>query len=113
MVRHGRFEDAEKSIRRLTNHAMFSEQDAKNTVAMMIHTTELEKEAAVGMSYLDCFRKSDARRTEIVMMTFAMQLLSGENLIGQGVQFLRSAGLDVDLVFCELIAVSVKKAFGC
>lgn len=27
------------------------------------------------------------------MMVFAMQLLSGENLIGQGVQFLEDAGL--------------------
>ncbi len=32
-------------------------------------------------------------------MVFAMQLLSGQNLCGQGVQFLTSAGLNVNTVF--------------
>jgi DNA polymerase III delta prime subunit len=59
----------------------------------------VEIDAAAGTSYLDCFRRSDRRRTEIVMMVFAMQLLSGENLIGQGVQFLQNSGLDTDTAF--------------
>jgi len=46
-----------------------------------------------GTSYLQCFKGIDLRRTEIAMMVFAMQLLSGENLIGQGVQFFTQAGL--------------------
>lgn len=65
----------------------------------MQHTTELEIQAAFGTSYIDCFRGIDRRRTEIVMMTFAMQLLSGQNLIGQGIQFLQTAGISTDLSF--------------
>lgn len=65
----------------------------------MVHTTELEKQASKGTTYVDCFRKTDRRRTEIVMMVFAMQLLSGENLIGQGVQFLQTAGISTNLAF--------------
>jgi SP family general alpha glucoside:H+ symporter-like MFS transporter len=84
---------------RLTNPEVFSSEDAKNTVAMMLHTTELEKQAETGTTYFDCFKHTDRRRTEIVMMVFAMQLLSGENLIGQGVQFLQTAGISTNLAF--------------
>ncbi|GFZ47109.1 hypothetical protein JCM24511_04851 [Saitozyma sp. JCM 24511] len=99
LVRNNRPEDAEKAILRLTNPDYFTPEDAKNAVAMMQHTTELEKQASEGTTYIDCFRKTDARRTEIVMMVFAMQLLSGENLIGQGVQFLVQAGISTQLAF--------------
>jgi SP family general alpha glucoside:H+ symporter-like MFS transporter len=50
----GRFEDAEKSILRLTTG--FSQDDAKKQVAMMHHTNELEKSAEVGSSFADCFK---------------------------------------------------------
>ncbi|KAF7965992.1 hypothetical protein HWV62_32702 [Athelia sp. TMB] len=99
LVRQGRLAEAEASVKRLTNPELFSDQDAKNQVAMMVHTTEIEREAAAGTSYIDCFRKTDRRRTEIVMMVFAMQLLSGENLIGQGVQFLQQAGISTSTSF--------------
>jgi SP family general alpha glucoside:H+ symporter-like MFS transporter len=99
LVRKGRLEEAEETVLSLTNRDVFSREDAKNTVAMMVHTTELEKQASEGTSYFDCFKKTDLRRTEIVMMVFAMQLLSGENLIGQGVQFLQTAGISTNLAF--------------
>lgn len=99
LVRKGRLEEAKASIKRLTNPELVSDQDAANTVAMMVHTTEMEIQASSGTSYIDCFRGIDRRRTEIVMMTFAMQLLSGQNLIGQGVQFLQTAGISTDLSF--------------
>lgn len=92
-------EDAKNAVQRLTNPDLVSENDCYNTVAMMKHTTELEIQAAFGTSYIDCFRGIDRRRTEIVMMTFAMQLLSGQNLIGQGIQFLQTAGISTDLSF--------------
>nr|GAT58238.1 maltose permease [Mycena chlorophos] len=93
LVRQGRHEEAETSVRRLTNPAMFSKDDAKRSVANMIHTTAIEREMQAGTSYIQCFTGIDARRTEIAMMVFAIQLLSGENLIGQGVQFFVQAGL--------------------
>jgi SP family general alpha glucoside:H+ symporter-like MFS transporter len=99
LVRKGRLEEAERSLRRLTNPEVVSEQDTKNSVALMVHTDALERAASAGTSYFDCFRGTDRRRTEIVMMVFAMQLLSGENLIGQGVQFLQTAGISSDTSF--------------
>ncbi|CAK5266568.1 unnamed protein product [Mycena citricolor] len=94
LVRQGRPEEAEANVRRLTNPELFSEQDAKRQVANMIHTTAIEREMQAGTSYLQCFKGIDLRRTEIAMMVFACQLLSGQNLIGQGVQFFAQAGLN-------------------
>ncbi|BEI84398.1 hypothetical protein CcaverHIS002_0410020 [Cutaneotrichosporon cavernicola] len=98
-VRNNRLEDAEKSLRRLTNPDYVSEQDIKNNVAMMVHTNELERSIEEGTSYLECFKGIDRWRTEASMMVFAMQLLSGQNLIGQGVQFLQQAGIGTNLSF--------------
>lgn len=84
LVRKGRLDEAERAVRRLTNPVCFGEIEVKNTVAMMLHTNQIEIETSAGTSYIDCLRGIDRRRTEIVMMTFASQLLSGQNLIGQG-----------------------------
>ncbi|KIY70586.1 trehalose transport-related protein [Cylindrobasidium torrendii FP15055 ss-10] len=99
LVRQGRIEEAEYNVRRLTSPAYVSEDEVKNTVAMMVHTNELERQIEEGTTYLECFKGIDRRRTEIVMMTFAMQLLSGQNLAGQGVQFLQNAGIDTNTSF--------------
>ncbi|KAF7350122.1 Maltose permease [Mycena venus] len=85
--------EAEQNVLRLTNRDYFSKEDAKRSVANMIHTTAIEREMQAGTSYIQCFSGIDLRRTEIAMMVFAIQLLSGENLIGQGVQFFVQAGL--------------------
>lgn len=99
LVRQGRYQDAERSVARLTDAEHYSELEVKQSVAMMIHTTEMEKQTTAGASYIDCFRGVDRRRSEIAMMVFAGQLLSGQNLIGQGVQFLQRAGIDTEASF--------------
>lgn len=92
LVRHGRLQEAEHSLRRLTSEGD-SDFDPAKTVAMMVHTNELEKEATVGTSYLDCLRKSDLRRTEIASMSWMIQTLCGSGLMGYSVQFYEQAGL--------------------
>ncbi|KAJ7049352.1 trehalose transport-related protein [Mycena amicta] len=106
LVRQGRHDDAERSVRRLTNPELFSEEEAKRSVANMIHTTAIERELQAGTSYLQCFTGIDLRRTEIAMMVFAIQLLSGENLIGQGVQFFVQAGLGQTAAFDVNLALN-------
>ncbi|KAJ9104114.1 hypothetical protein QFC19_004098 [Naganishia cerealis] len=78
LVRQERYADAEKSVRRLTSPEHFTDEDVKRNVAMKIHTTELEKKMTAGASYIDMFRGIDRRRTEISLMCFAAQLLSGQ-----------------------------------
>lgn len=93
LVRKGRTEDAKKSLLRLTSLDRETNFDADETIAMMVHTTALEEKITKGASYLDCFRGTDLRRTEIVCMAWAIQNLSGNSFSGYSTYFLEQAGL--------------------
>ncbi|KAE8396733.1 general substrate transporter [Aspergillus alliaceus] len=74
LTRNNRIDDAYKSLARLDTRGCESHQ---RTLAQITHTLELEAKLDSGSSYLDCFRGIDRRRTEIVYMSFAGQVLSG------------------------------------
>lgn len=86
-IRHGRREEAKKSLLRLTsrNQPGF---DADETLAMIEHTNELEKRAKDGVRFRDCFHGIDLRRTEIVVGIWLVQTLGGQNLMGYFAYFL-------------------------
>lgn len=93
LVRKHRIEDAKRSVLRLTSKSANTEYDAEEAVAMIVHTTALEDKITKGASYLDCFRGTDLRRTEIVCMVWAIQNLSGNSFSNYSTYFLEQAGL--------------------
>lgn len=86
-VRHGNRAAAKKSLLRLTsrNEANFN---ADETIALIEHTNEMEKALSEGVSYRDCFKGVDLRRTEIVVGIWLVQTLGGQNLMGYFSYFL-------------------------
>ncbi|KAJ5612905.1 sugar transporter [Penicillium lagena] len=78
LVRQNRNADARKALARLSSAATESELD--QTISMMIHTNEMEKQASVGTTYLDCFR-------------------GGASLMGYAAYFFEQAGLSTDISF--------------
>jgi SP family general alpha glucoside:H+ symporter-like MFS transporter len=86
-VRHGKREEAKKSLLRLTsrNQPGF---DVDETIAMIEHTNELEKQMKEGVRFRDCFKGIDLRRTEIVVGIWLVQTLGGQNLMGYFAYFL-------------------------
>jgi len=66
---------------------------------MMVHTNELEKAETIGTSYIDCFRKTDLRRTEICAMTWFIQSFCGGSFMGFSTYFYEQAGLDTSNAF--------------
>jgi SP family general alpha glucoside:H+ symporter-like MFS transporter len=94
-MRHGRSADARKSLARLTSQGTsgFSVDDS---IAMMMHTNEVEKRLDTeGISYLDCFRGTNLRRTEIACMVWVAQQFSGSSLTAYAPYFYQQAGLKV------------------
>ena len=89
LVRKGRFEDAERSLRRLASSTL----DIKPTLAMIIETDRLEQELEAGSTYRDCFRKINIRRTEIAVGVYCIQVVSGIYLVGYATYFFELAGL--------------------
>lgn len=59
----------------------------------MRHTNELEKSVSAGTSYIDCFKGTDLRRTEIAAMTWFTQAFCGASLMGYSTYFFQQAGL--------------------
>jgi len=86
-VRHGNKAAAKHSLLRLTsrNQPGFN---ADETIAMIEHTNELEKNLSQGVSFRDCFKGIDIRRTEIVVGIWLVQTLGGQNLMGYFAYFL-------------------------
>ncbi|KAF8847540.1 general substrate transporter [Acephala macrosclerotiorum] len=95
LVRVGNLEEAERSVMRLGS----VKEKAKQTVAMMVHTNNLEKDIDAGTSYWDCFKGIDRRRTEIVCMTFAAQPFCGSAMGGAPTYFFVQAGLPNSISF--------------
>ena len=93
MVRKGKLDQAKQALLKLPSKNRETDFDADETVAMMMHTTALEEEITKGASYLDCFRGTDLRRTEIVVMCWAIQNLAGNSFSGYSSYFLQQAGL--------------------
>jgi len=75
LVRAGRYEEAAAMVVRIQKKG--SKVDPKDTVAMMVRTNEHEKSVSEGASYIDCFRGTDLRRTEIACVAWSSQCLAG------------------------------------
>jgi SP family general alpha glucoside:H+ symporter-like MFS transporter len=80
LVRHERREDAKRALLRLTRRG--DDFNADNTVVMVEHTNAVEKHLNSGLSYVDCFKGSDLRRTEVACMVWITQVLCGLPMIG-------------------------------
>ncbi|KAJ4129743.1 hypothetical protein NW754_004027 [Fusarium falciforme] len=98
LVRQGREKDAVAALKRLTSKADI-DFNPDETVAMMIHTNELEKEIEQGTTYFDCFKGVDLRRTEVVCFTWAAQNLCGAGIMGYSTYFYTQAGLATENAF--------------
>lgn len=91
LVRKDRREDAIKAVKRLTRaDPNFS---AEETVSMIVYTNAMEQQTETGASYLDCFKGTDLRRTEIACCVWAVQSLCGSGLMGYSTVFYQRAGL--------------------
>jgi SP family general alpha glucoside:H+ symporter-like MFS transporter len=99
LVRKERYDEAKVMLNRLTSRNRDTNFNADETIAMMKHTNELEKAVSDGGSYLDCFKGTDLRRTEIAAMTWFVQAFCGSSFMGFSTYFFEQAGLDISNAF--------------
>jgi MFS transporter, SP family, general alpha glucoside:H+ symporter len=91
LARNGRLDEAEHSVKRLSSKS--KADDAKLTVALMVHTDNIEKRVQANTSYLQCFKGTELRRTEIACVVFFSQAFNGVWLTSPPVYFFEQAGL--------------------
>ncbi|CAK7216577.1 hypothetical protein SCUCBS95973_002854 [Sporothrix curviconia] len=98
LVRQDRLDEAEAVIKRLTSQKRTSDSrphppvDAKQAVAMLVHTNQLEQAYESGTSYWDLFKGVNRRRTEIACMAWCIQN-------GYDTYFFEQAGLSTVYAF--------------
>lgn len=84
--------NAHGALRRLSNQ---DELDIDNAIALMEHTNTVEKALKYdGATYLDLFKGTNRRRTEIACMAWVCQALSGATLTSYGPYFFEKTGFD-------------------
>lgn len=110
-VRHSRREEAKKSLLRLTSRNQ-PDFNADETLALMEHTNEMEKQLKAGVTYRDCFTGTDLRRTEIVVLLWVVQTLGGQNIMGYFSFFMVQAGMDTKNSFSLSMANSALGVVG-
>lgn len=93
LIRRGRVEEAEKSLRRLASKDFYTDRTMAETLALMQHTNEMEKIEAKNASYLDCFRGTNLRRTAIVCVAWIIQMFNGQSITSYAVIMLQSVGM--------------------
>ncbi|KJR87468.1 MFS transporter, SP family, general alpha glucoside:H+ symporter [Sporothrix schenckii 1099-18] len=96
LVRQGRLDDAKAALRRLSAHPAARIDDA---LALIVLTNEQEKLHGAGVSYWDCVRGTDRRRTEIACAAWVVQVSCGIYFAFNIVYFLEQAGFAPDKAF--------------
>ncbi|PYH95632.1 general substrate transporter [Aspergillus ellipticus CBS 707.79] len=105
-VRRGKLDQARHSLTRLRGDTPEKESEVEMTLAYIMHTTELEKSETANASFLDCFRGTNLRRTEINCVVWAAQILCGNAILSYSVVFLEAAGFSEVQAFDLNIALS-------
>lgn len=101
LVRHGRYSAAEHSLTRLQSAKAAGEDipTPAETVAQLVETDNIEKELVHGTTYLECFKGTNLRRTEIATMTWVIQQMCGPVLQTYATYFFLQAGLATSQAF--------------
>jgi len=111
LVRQGRIEDAQHALSRLSSPSM--RQHLPSLVRNMVRTNQLEADVSSGARWIDIFRGTDRRRTEIACMAFMAQSLCGDPFTGHTIYFLEQAGMSTKLAFLMGVINYLIVFFGC
>lgn len=84
-VRRGNTDEARQALTRLRQDTPERAQQVESTLAYIIYTTELEKAETADASFIDCFKGTNLRRTEINCVVWAAQILCGNAILGYSV----------------------------
>ncbi|OSS43334.1 hypothetical protein B5807_12036 [Epicoccum nigrum] len=98
LVRHGKKEEALRSIKRLGKTGG-TQATADETLAMIERTIEIEAHLGGDPTLLDLVKGVDLRRTVITCLIYASQNFAGNLIANQATFFFEQAGMSTDFSF--------------
>jgi hypothetical protein len=92
LIRQSSFDAAKHNLRRLRSKLAHIDEEAfeeslDKSLQDMHETNEKERNAQSGTRYIDCFKGTDRRRTEIACMCWIIQTLCGSTFMGFSTYF--------------------------
>lgn len=96
LLRHGRKEEARRSIERLGDS---DPEEAQRTFAMMERTVAIEHKLGGNPTLLDLLRGTDFRRTLITCFAYGSQNFAGNLIANQATFFFEQAGIATEKSF--------------
>ncbi|KAF3759898.1 putative MFS alpha-glucoside transporter [Cryphonectria parasitica EP155] len=111
-IRRGKHDEARKSLARLRQETPERDQQVESSLAYIVYTTELEKRETEDARFVDCFKGTNLRRTEINCVVWAAQILCGNAILGFSVEFLEAAGFTEVQAFDLNISLSASYIIG-
>lgn len=109
LAKKGRFEEAEAALMRLSTR---TRDECRATMAQMQHTIQLESDIQSDSSYMDCFRGTNRRRTEISIVVFVGQQASGAAFAYTPTYFFQQAGVSTENSFSIAIGSTAMAFIG-
>ncbi|ORY35759.1 general substrate transporter [Naematelia encephala] len=97
-IRAGQMDRARIALKRLSGPDETDEQ-IENRLALLQYTDALEKHYSASTSYLECFRGTNLRRTEIAAMVYSAENLDGYDIASSTTYFFQQAGLSATQSF--------------
>jgi SP family general alpha glucoside:H+ symporter-like MFS transporter len=94
LIRHGRKEEALRSIQRLGSK---TEEESQKALAMMERTVEIEALQGGAPSLADLWKGTDLRRTIIICLMYASQNFAGNLIANQATFFFERKQLAIFL----------------
>jgi SP family general alpha glucoside:H+ symporter-like MFS transporter len=111
LMRKGRREDARRALRKMASQHV-TETQLDNAVDLMYLTDEHEKLVVAGTSYLDLFKGTNLRRTEISAVTWICQVTCGIWFSSNIIYFMEQAGFDAAKAFNFGLGVNAISCLG-
>ncbi|KAI1840828.1 hypothetical protein JX266_012976 [Neoarthrinium moseri] len=96
LVRHGRKDEALRSIERVGNKRAGS---AQQTLAMIERTVKIEEQLGGQPTLMDLWKGTDLRRTTITCLMYASQNFAGNLIANQATFFFEQAGIPHERAF--------------
>ncbi|ORX36271.1 putative maltose permease [Kockovaella imperatae] len=113
LIRKGRFEEAEQSLRAAAAPGHYDGRDLSAYVTYMRHVDMMDRVEAKSGSFKECFTGTNRRRTEIMFGVWLIQVWGGQGITGLAVQFFEDSGLSVQGAFDVNLAINCMVILGC
>ncbi|KAL7425256.1 hypothetical protein Q5752_000944 [Cryptotrichosporon argae] len=113
LVRKGKYEEAKRVLTRNATPGYYDNRSLDGYIAYIKHTDDIEQAEARTGSFVDMFRGTNLRRTEIMAGVWAMQVWSGTAMTAYAVEMFEVAGMSTTTAFDLNLVVTGMNLIGC